>query len=448
MSKQSMTSSGIPLNPFAFIRKYDELWTRLLFLIGALIVYRLGSHIPVPGINPVNLADLFSRNENTILSMFNMFSGGALERMSIMALGIMPYISASIIVQMMSAVVPSLEALKKEGEAGRRTLNKYTRQGTLALALVQSLGMSAGLISQNLTLSSGLTFYIPAVTSLVAGAMFLMWLGEQITERGVGNGISMLIFASIVAGTPGMISQSIEQVNQGQMNLIVLFIFVILGIAVTAGIVYIERAQRRVPVNYAQKQQQGRKIYAQQQSHLPLKLNMAGVIPAIFASSLLLFPASLGQWVGQSADPTFTQKILQNIALVLSPGQPLYLVLFGAMIIFFCYFYTALVFSPREVAENLKRSGAYIPGIRPGQQTQRYLDHVLNRLTFIGAMYMTVICLMPMVVQSSFGVPFQLGGTSLLIMVVVVMDFISQIQAHLMTHQYHDQTLIQSPTQP
>jgi preprotein translocase subunit SecY len=278
--------------------------------------------------------------------------------------------------------------------------------------------------------------------------MFLMWLGEQITERGVGNGISMLIFASIVAGTPGMISQSIEQVNQGQMNLIVLFIFVILGIAVTAGIVYIERAQRRVPVNYAQKQQQGRKIYAQQQSHLPLKLNMAGVIPAIFASSLLLFPASLGQWVGQSADPTFTQKILQNIALVLSPGQPLYLVLFGAMIIFFCYFYTALVFSPREVAENLKRSGAYIPGIRPGQQTQRYLDHVLNRLTFIGAMYMTVICLMPMVVQSSFGVPFQLGGTSLLIMVVVVMDFISQIQAHLMTHQYHDQTLIQSPTQP
>ncbi|WP_037031071.1 preprotein translocase subunit SecY, partial [Psychrobacter sp. TB47] len=273
-------------------------------------------------------------------------------------------------------------------------------------------------------------------------------LGEQITERGVGNGISMLIFASIVAGTPGMISQSIEQVNQGQMNLIVLFIFVLLGIAVTAGIVYIERAQRRVPVNYAQKQQQGRKIYAQQQSHLPLKLNMAGVIPAIFASSLLLFPASLGQWVGQSTDPTFVQKILQNMALVLSPGQPLYLVLFGAMIIFFCYFYTALVFSPREVAENLKRSGAYIPGIRPGQQTQRYLDHVLNRLTFIGAMYITVICLMPMVVQSSFGVPFQLGGTSLLIMVVVVMDFISQIQAHLMTHQYHDQTLIQSPTQP
>ena len=443
MAKQSM--SAIPMNPIAFIRKYDELWSRLVFLIGALIVYRLGSHIPVPGINPVSLADLFSRNKDTILSMFNMFSGGALERMSIMALGIMPYISASIIVQMMSAVMPSLEALKKEGEAGKRKLNKYTRQGTLFLALVQSIFMCTGLISQNLTLTTGLTFYIPAVTSLVAGAMFLMWLGEQITERGVGNGISMLIFASIVAGVPGMISQSVEQVNQGQMSLISLLIFAILGIAVTAGIVYIERAQRRIPVNYAQKQQQGRKIYAQQQSHLPLKINMAGVIPAIFASSLLLFPASLGQWVGDSADPSLMQRILQNVSLVLAPGQPLYLVLFGAMIIFFCYFYTALVFSPREVAENLKRSGAYIPGIRPGLQTQRYLDHVLNRLTFIGDIYMTVICLMPMLLQSSFGIPFHLGGTSLLIMVVVAMDFISQLQAHLMTHQYHEQSLIQSP---
>nr|WP_230659280.1 preprotein translocase subunit SecY [Psychrobacter sp. I-STPA10] len=444
MAKQS--TSAIPMNPIIFIRKYDELWSRLLFLIGALIVYRLGSHIPVPGMNPEALADLFSRNENTILSMFNMFSGGALERMSIMALGIMPYISASIIVQMMSAVIPSLEALKKEGEAGRRKINKYTRQGTLFLALIQSVFMCTGLISQNLTLSTGLTFYIPAVTSLVAGAMFLMWLGEQITERGVGNGISMLIFASIVAGVPGMISTSIEQVNQGQMSIIALLIFAILGIAVTAGIVYIERAQRRIPVNYAQKQQQGRKIYAQQQSHLPLKINMAGVIPAIFASSLLLFPASLGQWVGSSADPSLTQRILQNVSLVLAPGQPLYLVLFGAMIIFFCYFYTALVFSPREVAENLKRSGAYIPGIRPGLQTQRYLDHVLNRLTFIGAIYMTVICLMPMLLQSSFGIPFHLGGTSLLIMVVVAMDFISQLQAHLMTHQYHEQTLIRNPS--
>lgn len=443
MTKQSMTSSGIPLNPIAFIRKYDELWSRLMFLLGALIVYRFGSHIPVPGVDPDRLSDYFNNNSETLLGMFNAFSGGSLERMSIMALGIMPYISASIIVQMMSAVVPSLEALKKEGESGRRQLNKYTRQGTLALAFVQAIFMTRGLIvGQDLAISSGLTLYIPAITSLVAGAMFLMWLGEQITERGVGNGISMLIFASIIASMPGMISQVIDLVKTGEMNLISVLMFASIGVAVTAGIVYIERAQRRVPVNYAQKQTQGRKVYAQQQSHLPLKINMAGVIPAIFASSLLLVPASLSQWVGQAADPNLAQRIMQNIALVLSPGQPLYLALFGAMIIFFCYFYTALVFSPREVAENLKRSGAYVPGIRPGQQTERYLDHVLNRLTFIGAMYMTVICLMPMVLQSSFGVPFYLGGASLLIMVVVVMDFISQIQAHLMSHQYNDQALI------
>lgn len=440
MAKQSASKSGIPLNPLAFIRKYDELWNRMLFLIGALIVYRLGSHIPVPGMNPVRLAEFFDASQNTFLGMFNMFSGGALERMSIMALGIMPYISASIVVQMMSAVIPSLEALKKEGETGRRTLSKYTRQGTLALAFVQAVGMSAGLIAGGLTLSTGLSFYIPAVTSLVAGSMFLMWLGEQITERGIGNGISMLIFASIIASAPSMISGAFSQ----DSNLIVVLIFALLGIAVTAAIVFIERAQRRVPVNYAQKQQEGRKIYAQQQSHLPLKLNMAGVIPAIFASSLLLLPASLGQWSGTSADPTTFQTILQNISLILQPGSPLYLLVFGVLIIFFCYFYTALMFNPKEVAENLKRGGAYIPGIRPGQQTKRYLDFVLNRLTFIGAMYMTVICLMPMVIQSSFGVPFQLGGASLLIMVVVLMDFIAQIQAHLMTHQYHDQTLIKS----
>ncbi|OOS07014.1 protein translocase subunit secY/sec61 alpha [Moraxella cuniculi DSM 21768] len=439
--KQSASRSGIPLNPLAFIRKYDELWTRMLFLLGALIVYRLGSHIPVPGMNPVSLADFFQRNDNTFLGMFNMFSGGALERMSIMALGIMPYISASIVVQMMSAIIPSLEALKKEGESGRRTLNKYTRQGTLALAFVQAVGMSTGLIAGGLTLTTGLSFYIPAVTSLVAGSMFLMWLGEQITERGVGNGISMLILASIIASAPGMISQAFSQ----DMNLIVMMLFVVLGVAVTAGIVYIERAQRRVPVNYAQKQQQGRKVYAQQQSHLPLKINMAGVIPAIFASSLLLLPASLGQWVTVSENPTLSQEILQNISLVLQPGQPLYLLLFGVMIIFFCYFYTALMFNPKEVAENLKRSGAYIPGIRPGQQTKRYLDFVLNRLTFIGAMYMTIICLMPMIIQSVFNVPIPLGGASLLIMVVVLMDFIAQIQAHLMTHQYHNQTLVKSP---
>lgn len=440
MSKQSASRSGIPLNPFAFIRKYDELWTRMMFLLGALIVYRLGSHIPVPGMNPVSLANFFQSNSNTFLGMFNMFSGGSLERMSIMALGIMPYISASIVVQMMSAIIPSLEALKKEGESGRRTLNKYTRQGTLALAFVQAVGMSTGLIAGGLTLTTGLSFYIPAVTSLVAGSMFLMWLGEQITERGVGNGISMLILASIIASAPGMISQAFSQ----NMNLIVMLLFAVLGIAVTAAIVFIERAQRRVPVNYAQKQQQGRKVYMQQQSHLPLKINMAGVIPAIFASSLLLVPASLGQWTIVNENPTLTQQIIQNITLVLQPGQPLYLLLFGVMIIFFCYFYTALMFNPKEVAENLKRSGAYIPGIRPGQQTKRYLDFVLNRLTFIGAMYMTIICLMPMVIQTWFNVPIPLGGASLLIMVVVLMDFIAQLQAHLMTHQYHNQTLIKS----
>lgn len=440
MSKQSASRSGIPLNPFAFIRKYDELWTRMMFLLGALIVYRLGSHIPVPGMNPVSLANFFQSNSNTFLGMFNMFSGGSLERMSIMALGIMPYISASIVVQMMSAIIPSLEALKKEGESGRRTLNKYTRQGTLALAFVQAVGMSTGLIAGGLTLTTGLSFYIPAVTSLVAGSMFLMWLGEQITERGVGNGISMLILASIIASAPGMISQAFSQ----NMNLIVMLLFAVLGIAVTAAIVFIERAQRRVPVNYAQKQQQGRKIYMQQQSHLPLKINMAGVIPAIFASSLLLVPASLGQWTTVNENPTLTQQIIQNITLVLQPGQPLYLLLFGVMIIFFCYFYTALMFNPKEVAENLKRSGAYIPGIRPGRQTERYLDFVLNRLTFIGAMYMTIICLMPMVIQTWFNVPIPLGGASLLIMVVVLMDFIAQLQAHLMTHQYHNQTLIKS----
>lgn len=440
MSKQSTSKANIPLNPLAFIRKYDELWNRMLFLLGALIVYRFGSHIPVPGINPIELASFFTKGKDTFLGMFNMFSGGSLERMSIMALGIMPYISASIVVQMLSAIIPSLEALKKEGEVGRRTLSKYTRQGTLALAFVQAVGMSTMLLSGGMTLTTGLAFYIPAVSSLVAGSMFLMWLGEQITERGVGNGISMLILASIVASAPTMISQAFSQ----NSNLLVMLVFAFVGVAVVAAIVYIERAQRRVPVNYAQKQQEGRKVYAQQQSHLPLKLNMAGVIPAIFASSLLLLPASLGQFGATSSEPTAFQTVLQNISLVLQPGGPLYLLLFGSLIIFFCYFYTALMFNPKEVSENLKRSGAYIPGIRPGQQTKRYLDFVLNRLTFIGAMYMTIICLMPMVVQSSFNASIPLGGTSLLIMVVVLMDFIAQLQAHLMTHQYHNQTLIKS----
>lgn len=364
--------------------KYREIIRRMSFLIGALLVFRLGAHIPVPGINNAALENLFHANQGTILGLFNMFSGGALERMSILALGIMPYISASIIVQLMSTVIPSLEALKKEGEQGKRKINQYTRQGTLLLAVVQAVGMCAGLIGQGITLSTGLAFYIPAVTSLIAGTMFLMWLGEQITERGIGNGISMIIFAGIVAGLPKLIMQSVSSVDNGQTSLIGLVIFGLLSLGVLAAIVFIEKAQRRIPVNYAQKQQ-GRRIFTAQQTHLPLKINMAGVIPAIFASSLLLFPASLGQWVG-SADPNagLIKRSLQDLALVLSPGQPLYLVLFGALIIFFCYFYTALVFSPKEVSENLKRSGAYVPGIRPGEQTARYLDHILNRLTFIG----------------------------------------------------------------
>ncbi|WP_171257356.1 preprotein translocase subunit SecY [Acinetobacter larvae] len=429
-----------------FYVKYREIIRRLMFLIGALVVFRLGAHIPLPGIDNVALAQFFKDNEGTFLGLFNMFSGGALERMSIFALGIMPYISASIIVQLMSTVVPSLEALKKEGEQGKRKINQYTRYGTLFLALVQGVGMCAGLISQGITLSTGVAFFVPAVTSLVAGTMFLMWLGEQITERGIGNGISMIIFAGIVAGLPNLILQAISSADSGgNLGLIGLTIFGVLSIAVLAAVVFIEKAQRRIPVSYAQKQQ-GRHVVTQK-NHLPLKINMAGVIPAIFASSLLLFPASLGQWLG-STDPNagFVRQTLQELALVLSPGKPLYLVLFGALIIFFCYFYTALQFSPKEVSENLKRSGAYVPGIRPGEQTARYLDHILSRLTFIGAIYITVICLMPMVLQSSFGISFHLGGTSLLIVVVVVMDFMSQLQAHLTSHQYDNQTLMKKTT--
>ncbi len=426
--------------------KYREIIRRMMFLIGALLVFRLGSHIPVPGINNAALEQLFNANQGTILGLFNMFSGGALQRMSILALGIMPYISASIIVQLMSTVIPSLEALKKEGEQGKRKINQYTRQGTLILALVQATGMCAGLIGQGITLTNGLAFYVPAVSSLVAGTMFLMWLGEQITERGIGNGISMIIFAGIVANLPNMVLQSISAVENSQTSIIGLAVFALIALAVLAAIVFIEKAQRRIAVNYAQKQQ-GRRIFTAQQTHLPLKINMAGVIPAIFASSLLLFPASLGQWVG-SADQNagIVKRSLQDLALVLSPGHTLYLVLFGALIIFFCYFYTALVFSPKEVAENLKRSGAYVPGIRPGEQTARYLDHILNRLTFIGAIYITVICLMPMILQSAFGMTVNVGGTSLLIVVVVVMDFMAQLQAHLTSHQYDNQTLMRKTT--
>jgi len=409
----------------------SELWARLRFLFLAIVVYRIGAHIPVPGINPDRLAELFRQNEGTILSLFYMFSGGALERMSIFALGIMPYISASIIMQLMTAVSPQLEQLKKEGEAGRRKISQYTRYGTLALAIVQAVGMSVGLAGQGVAFSSDFGFYFVAVTTFVAGAMFMMWLGEQITERGIGNGISMLIFAGIVAGIPGALGQSFESARQGDINIIALLAVGLLAVAIIGFVVFIERGQRRIAVHYA-KRQQGRKVFAAQTSHLPLKVNMAGVIPAIFASSILLFPASLGQWFGQSENMGWLADLSQAIA----PGQPLNILLFSAGIIFFCYFYTALMFNPKDVAENLKKSGAFIPGIRPGEQSARYIDGVLTRLTLFGALYMTAVCLLPQFLVVAANVPFYLGGTSLLIVVVVVMDFMAQVQSHLMSHQY------------
>ncbi|TEN88677.1 preprotein translocase subunit SecY [Pseudomonas aeruginosa] len=409
----------------------SELWARLRFLFLAIIVYRIGAHIPVPGINPDRLAALFRQNEGTILSLFNMFSGGALERMSIFALGIMPYISASIIMQLMTAISPQLEQLKKEGESGRRKISQYTRYGTVVLALVQAIGMSVGLGSQGVAFSNDFGFYFVAVTTFVAGAMFMMWLGEQITGRGVGNGISMLIFAGIVAGLPRAIGQSFESARQGDINIFALIGVGLLAVAIIAFVVFIERGQRRIAVHYA-KRQQGRKVFAAQTSHLPLKVNMAGVIPAIFASSILLFPASLGSWFGQSEGLGWLQDVAQAIA----PGQPLNILLFTAGIVFFCFFYTALMFNPKDVAENLKKSGAFIPGIRPGEQSARYIDGVLTRLTMFGALYMTAVCLLPQFLVVAAHVPFYLGGTSLLIVVVVVMDFMAQVQSHLVSHQY------------
>ena len=409
----------------------SELWARLRFLFLAIIVYRIGAHIPVPGINPDRLADLFRQNEGTILSLFNMFSGGALERRSIFALGIMPYISASIIMQLMTAVSPQLEQLKKEGEAGRRKISQYTRYGTLVLAFVQAIGMSVGLASQGVAFSGDFGFHFVAITTFVAGAMLMMWLGEQITERGVGNGISMLIFAGIVAGLPSAIGQSFESARQGDINIFALIAIGLLAVAIIGFVVFIERGQRRIAVHYA-KRQQGRKVFAAQTSHLQLKVNMAGVIPAIFASSLLLFPASLGAWFGQSEGLGW----LQDISKAIAPGQPLNILLFSAGIIFFCFFYTALMFNPKDVAENLKKSGAFIPGIRPGEQSARYIDGVLTRLTMFGALYMTAVCLLPQFLVVAANVPFYLGGTSLLIVVVVVMDFMSQVQSHLVSHQY------------
>lgn len=408
-----------------------ELWSRLRFVVLAIIVYRIGAHIPVPGINPDRLAALFEQNQGTILSLFNMFSGGALERMSILALGIMPYISASIIMQLMTVVSPHLEQLKKEGESGRRKINQYTRYGTVVLATLQAFGMAVGLANQGVAFAAGPSFYFVAVVTLVAGAVFLMWLGEQVTERGIGNGISILIFAGIVAGLPSAIGQSFEAARQGDLNILALLAIGVLAVATIAFVVFMERGQRRITINYA-KRQQGRQVFAAQSSHLPLKVNMAGVIPPIFASSILLFPASIGQWFGQ----TEGMEWLQDVSLALGPGQPLYIILFALAVIFFCFFYTAIMFNPREVADNLKKSGAFIPGIRPGEQSARYIDSVLGRLTLFGALYITAVSLMPQFLVVAWNVPFYFGGTSLLIVVVVVMDFMAQVQSHLMSHQY------------
>ena len=408
-----------------------ELFARLRFVLIALLIYRIGTHIPVPGIDPEQLASLFDQNQGTILGLANVFSGGALERMSILALGILPYISASIIMQLMTAVTPQLEQLKKEGEAGRRKISQWTRYLTVVLALVQGSGMTVGLANQGLTYATGLSFYVTAVASLVTGAVFMMWLGEQITERGVGNGISLLIFAGIVAGLPAAIGQSLEQARQGEISILILLGILVLAAVVIYLVVFIERGQRRITVNYA-KRQQGRQMMQAQASHLPLKVNMAGVILAIFASSILLFPASVAQWFGSGDSSDW----LQDLAVAIGPGQPLNILLFTGFIVFFCFFYTALMFNPQEVADNLKRSGAFVPGIRPGQQTANYIDGVLTRLTVFGSAYIALVCLLPQFLVVMFNVPFYLGGTSMLIVVVVVMDFMAQVQSHLMSHQY------------
>jgi preprotein translocase subunit SecY len=422
------------VNPAALLgdaTRSADLRHRLLFLFGALIVYRIGTFIPVPGIDPVQLQQFFDQQAGTILSMFNMFSGGALERLSIFALNIMPYISASIIIQMGTHVVPTLQALRKEGESGRRKITQYTRYGTVALATFQSVAAASALQTQGVVLTPGPAFVLTASITLVTGTVFLMWLGEQITERGIGNGISMIILASILAGLPSAIGGTLELVNTGGMNQAMPFLLGFLVLGVTAFVVYMERAQRRIAVNYA-KRQQGRRMYAGQTSHLPFKINMSGVIPPIFASSLILFPATIASWFGTSQAVNW----LQRLAASLSPGQPIYILLYAGLIMFFCFFYTALVFNSRETAENLRRSGAFIPGIRPGQQTADYIDKVLTRLTFWGALYITAVCLIPEFLILEFNVPFYFGGTSLLIIVVVTMDFMAQLQAHMMTHQY------------
>jgi preprotein translocase subunit SecY len=417
---------------FGAVGKMSELKNRLLFVLGALVVFRLGAHIPVPGIDPDVLAKLFESQSGGILGMFNMFSGGALSRFTVFALGIMPYISASIIMQLLTVVSPQMEQLKKEGESGRRQITKYTRYGTVALATFQALGIAIALEGQQgLVLDPGLMFRLTTVVTLVSGTMFLMWLGEQITERGIGNGISIIIFSGIVAGLPRAIGGTLELARTGAFSIpLVLFLFVA-AVAVTGFVVFVERGQRKITVNYA-KRQVGRKVFGGQTTHLPLKLNMAGVIPPIFASSIILFPATLAGWFGSSEHMTW----LKDIGSTLSPGQPLYVLLYAAAIVFFCFFYTALVFNPKETADNLKKSGAFVPGIRPGEQTAKYIDRIMARLTLVGAAYITAVCLLPEFLIVKFNVPFYFGGTSLLIIVVVTMDFMAQVQSYLMSHQY------------
>lgn len=409
----------------------SELRNRLLFVFLALLVYRIGTHIPLPGINPDRLAAMFDQSQGGILDLFNMFSGGALERMSILALGVVPYITSSIIMNLMSMMYPSLQQLRKEGESGRRKITQYTRYGTLLISLIQGMSLTVTLANQGLAFSTSFTFYFVATVTLVTGALFMMWLGEQITERGVGNGISLIIFSGIVSGFPSAIGRSFEAARQGDINIIALLAIAMFAVMIVGFVVFVERGQRRITVNYA-KRQQGRRVFQGQASHLPLKINMAGVIPAIFASSLLLAPASIAQWFGQSPGMGW----LQQIALVLSPGQPLYILMFAGGIIFFSFFYTAIQFDPKDMANNLQRQGAYVPGIRPGQQTARYIDDVVTRLTVFGSLYVTTVCLLPEFMVVAFNITFQLGGTALLIVVVVAMDFMSQVQAHLMSSQY------------
>ena len=411
----------------------SDLWKRIRFVILAIVIYRIGTHIPIPGIDPQRLEDLFTQNQGTILEMFNLFSGGALERMSVFALNVIPYISSAIIMQLFSNSIPYLQELKKDGQAGRNAITQFTRYGTVLLALIQASALAFTLNASGLKYLdiTFISFYISTVASVVAGTIFLMWLGEQVSERGIGNGISIIIAISILSGMPGAIGQALEQSRQGDLNILLLIGIGVLAMAVIAAVVFIERGQRRITVNYAQRQQ-GRKMMQAQASHLPFKVNMAGVIPAIFASTFLLFPQSLTQWFGQG-DPS---GFLQSLTLALNPGQPLYVLVFSALIISFCFIWLALTFNTREVADNLKRSGAYIPGIRPGEQTSNYIDSVLARLTVFGSIYLTLICLMPLALINFAGVSFYLGGTSILIIVVVLMDFMSQVQSHMMSSQY------------